>query len=270
MIPNLDGLDGVRAEEPLVLGPWSILLAWRGSVAHGTYRPNTEPNSIDDKDLMGVVIPGTEWIAGLRQFGSRGTLEIKRDPWDIVFYDYRKALNLLAKGNPNVLCLLWLPEELYIDLKPAGRALRARRELFATRKTADPFRGYAKSQLEQMERGAHRGYMGEKRRRLAERHGYDTKCASHLIRILRQGIEFLKTGDLEVVRSDAEELLAIKRGEWSFDDVRREASLLDQNLEQAARESPLPEAPDFDEINRLAVEMVEVSASSSPEPDHDR
>jgi len=260
MIPNLDGLQEVRAGDPLVLGPWNVLLAWRGSVAHGTYRPNTEPDSIDDKDLLGIAIPGIEWIGGLRELGSRGTVEIKHDPWDIVVYDYRKALHLLAKGNPNVLCLLWLPEELYIDLKPAGRALRARRALFATRRTANPFRGYAKSQLEQVQRAAHRGYMGDKRKRLAEEHGYDTKAASHLIRILRQGIEFLKTGDLQVVRSDAEELLAIKRGEWSFEDVRREAELLDKRLEEAALESPLPEAPDFDAINRLAVEMMRLSA----------
>jgi predicted nucleotidyltransferase len=260
MIPSLDGLDDVRAEEPLALGPWNVLLAWRGSVAHGTYRPSTEPNSIDDKDLMGIAIPGMEWIAGLRQFGSRGTLEIKRDPWDIVVYDYRKALNLLAKGNPNVLCLLWLPEDLCIDLKPAGRVLRATRKLFATRRTAEPFRGYAKAQLEQMERAAHRGYMGDKRRRLAEKHGYDTKSASHLIRILRQGIEFLRSGEMQVVRSDAEELLAIKRGEWSFEAVRREAELLDGRLVDAALESTLPDGPDFDKINRLAVEMMRLSA----------
>jgi uncharacterized protein len=260
MIPSLGGLQVVRAKEPLVLGPWSVLLAWRGSVAHGTYRPNTEPDSVDDKDLMGIVIPGMEWIGGLRELGSRGTVEIKHDPWDIVVYDYRKALKLLAKGNPNVLCLLWLPDDLYIDLKPAGWALRARRQLFATRRCADAFHGYANSQLGQMQRAAHRGYMGEKRRQLAEKHGYDTKCASHLIRILRQGIEFLKSGELEVVRSDAEELLAIKRGEWSFADVKREAELLDRHLEEARRESPLPDAPDFDAINRLAVEMMRLSA----------
>jgi predicted nucleotidyltransferase len=258
LVPSLDGLDEVRAAEPLALR-WSVLLAWRGSVAHGTYRPNTEPNSIDDKDLMGVVVPGVEWIAGLRQFGSAGTLEVQRDPWDIVIYDYRKALRLLAKGNPNVLCLLWLPEDMYIELKPAGQMLRAERELFATKSSFDPFRGYANSQLEKMQRGAHLGYMGEKRRRLVEKHGYDTKNASHLIRILRQGIEFLKTGSLQVIRPDAEELLAIKNGAWSLEEVRREAERLDRDLEAASHQSSLPDAPDFDAINKLAVAMAEAS-----------
>lgn len=57
--------------------------------------------------------------------------------------------------------------------------------------------------------------MGERRKALVRRHGYDTKNAAHLIRLLRMGIEFLQSGELLVDRSghDAGELLAIKRGE---------------------------------------------------------
>lgn len=234
----------------------TILLAYRGSIAHGTYEPNTEPGSIDDVDLIGICVPSLDHYFGLRQFGSRGTKEIQRDPWDIVLYEARKAISLLAKGNPNILSLLWLPDDLYIHVEPAAQRLIDQRALFATKAVYKPFRGYAQSQLRKMTQGTFQGYMGEKRKRLVEKHGYDTKNAAHLIRLLRQGIEFLDTGDMEVQREDAHELLAIKHGQCSLPTVRREATELDLALERAYADSSLPEYPDFDAINRLAEDVI--------------
>ncbi|MEK6325118.1 MAG: hypothetical protein AABN33_26055 [Acidobacteriota bacterium] len=37
-----------------------ILLGYRGSIAHNMYVPQHDPNSIDDKDLMGVYIAPIE------------------------------------------------------------------------------------------------------------------------------------------------------------------------------------------------------------------
>ena len=34
----------------------TCLLAYRGSIAHAMYVPGSDPNSIDDIDLMGIVI----------------------------------------------------------------------------------------------------------------------------------------------------------------------------------------------------------------------
>ena len=57
------------------------------------------------------------------------------------------------------------------------------------------------------------GYMGEKRKAMVRKYQYDVKNAAHLIRLLRMGIEFLETGELQVFRtSDAGELKRIKRG----------------------------------------------------------
>lgn len=234
----------------------TILLAYRGSIAHGTYEPNTEPGSIDDIDLIGICVPSLDHYFGLRQFGSRGTKEIQRDPWDIVLYEARKAISLLAKGNPNILSLLWLPDDLYIHVEPAAERLIEQRGLFATKAVYKPFRGYAQSQLRKMTAGAFQGYMGEKRKRLVERHGYDTKNAAHLIRLLRQGCEFLATGELQVQRADAAQLLEIKHGEWELAEVRAEAERLDAGLTEAFERSSLPERPDVDAINRLAEDVI--------------
>jgi predicted nucleotidyltransferase len=234
----------------------TILLAYRGSVAHGTWERNTEPNSIDDIDLMGVAVPGLDHYFGLEQYGSRGTREIVRDPWDIVLYEARKVISLLMKGNPNVLSLLWLPEDLYIHIAPAGRHLIDARDLFATKAVYQPFRGYAQGQLRKMHADTFAGYMGAKRKALVEQHGYDTKSAAHLIRLLRQGCEFLLTGEMEVQRGDAAELTAIKHGKWPLSTVRAEAQVLDARLTEAYECSPLPEHPDRRAVNQLAESVV--------------
>jgi predicted nucleotidyltransferase len=243
------------------LSKWNALTVWRGSIAHGTYVPNDDPLSIDDKDLIGICIPPAEYYMGLRDFGSRGTEEIMVDPWDVVVYEHRKALRLLAKGNPNMLCMLWAPPEFTTHYTAAGEALLACRELFATKAAYPAFRGYAQSQLKKMGKGVYHGYMGEKRKALVDKFGYDTKNASHLIRILRQGITFMRTGDLEVYRSDAKELLEIKHGVFSYEEIKAEAESLDWGLQEAGRVSPLPEAPDWDAINKLSVHMYELQRS---------
>lgn len=250
------------------LGPWCILHGWRGSIAHGMFEPSSQPNSIDDKDTMAVCVPPLDYYYGLREYGSRGTREIVVDPWDIVVYEARKMIRLLAGGNPNVLALLWLPPNLYIKTTDAGALLVQRRELFVGRHVYKPFIGYATQQLYKMEHGAHKGYMGEKRKRLVEEHGYDTKNASHLIRLLRMGIEFLRDGELIVDRGgyDAQDLLAIKHGEWSLERIKAEADRLFKRAEEVADHSSLPLRPDPERVNALAVEVVSTALGSNPLP----
>lgn len=243
------------------LGDWNILHCYRGSIAHGTYEPNSKPGSIDDKDTIGICVPPLDHYFGLKQFGSSGTQEIVRDPWDIVIYEARKAIGLLEKGNPNVLSMLWLPDNLYINRTEAGDLLIANRHLFANRSTFYPFMGYARSQLAKMERGAFKGYMGDKRRQLVEKYGYDTKNAAHLIRLLRMGIEFLRDGELRVERYDAAELLAIKHGEWPLEKVKAEADRLFVLAEETVTHSPLPAKPDRELINELAVGVVDLAVT---------
>src|SRR5678816_4657679 len=100
-------------EEP-GLGTWTILMGYRGSIAHNMFVPKNDPNSIDDKDVLSVCVPDGSHYLGLRSFGSRGTKEVKRDEWDIVIYEARKFISLCLKGNPNVLGHLWLEPQHYM------------------------------------------------------------------------------------------------------------------------------------------------------------
>ncbi len=129
----------------------TCLLAYRGSIAHNMYCPGSDPKSIDDIDLMGVVIGQPKHYFGLHEWGSRGTEEIKEGPLDIVYYEIRKIASLLLQGNPNVLSLLWLRPQDYLHLTDAGRQLIKNRNLFAGKHVYNAFAGYAHQQLTKME-----------------------------------------------------------------------------------------------------------------------
>jgi hypothetical protein len=100
------------------------------------------------------------------------------------------------------------------------------------------------------------GYMGQKRRELVRRVGYDAKNAAHLIRLLRMGIEFLTEGTMHVERADAPELFDIKRGTWSLEKVKAEAERLFQLSQEAYVRSTLPAEPDTARAELLCVEMI--------------
>ena len=247
------------------LGEWSILHAYRGSIAHGMYVPSSDPNSIDDKDTISICVPPLDYYFGLKEYSSRGTKEIKSGEWDIVIYTLQKFINLLYKGNPNVLALLWLDPQHYIKIKAAGQLLIDQRELFVGKHVYQSFTGYAYSQLKRMERHNFHGYMGQKRKQLVTQHGYDTKNAAHLIRLLRMGIEFIRDGDLQVTRPDAAELLHIKRGGWTLQQVKSKAEQLFEQAEQTYQASKLPAQPDFEAVHRLTVEIIRLELSERGE-----
>jgi predicted nucleotidyltransferase len=243
------------------LSDWNIMTCYRGSIAHGMYVPNKESNSIDDKDVMAVCIPPLEYYFGLRQYGSRGTKEIKRDEWDIVVYEIKKMVSLLSKGNPNVLMTLWLDDKNYINTTDAWQILIDNRDAFSGKHVYRSFTGYAHGQLHRMTHHAFEGYMGEKRKRLVKKFGYDTKNAAHLIRLLRMGIEFMTDGALFVERHDAQQLLEIKRGEWTLEQVQKEASALFRSAELAYINSNLPPKVDIDKINELCVSVIRMATN---------
>ena len=131
------------------------------------------------------------------------------------------------------------------------------RKLFVGRHIYKSFTGYAYGQLHRMTHMEFRGYMGQKRRSLVEKYGYDSKNGAHLIRLLRMGAEFLKDGELEVTRHDAQQLLEIKRGEWTLDQIKEEANHGFKMAEMAYFESTLPVGPDINKINELTIAIIE-------------
>lgn len=99
------------------------------------------------------------------------------------------------------------------------------------------------------------------RAELERRHGYDTKHAMHLIRLMRMGIEALETGDLRIRREDADELSSIRDGALSFDELLAAATALQESMKMASAATKLPVDVDHDAVDALLAEML---VGSSP------
>jgi uncharacterized protein len=280
-----------------------ILLGYRGSISHDMFRPSNDPNSIDDKDVMGVFIPKVEYYLGMKTPKNHDRFI---GEWDVVNYEFKKFVSLLLKNNPNVLSMLWLAPNHYIHKTEEGDELIANRDIFVSKEAYHSFTGYAYGQLKRMTAlnqealekinqrkealvaegasfvdgvptlpaGAEKplvellrqyeelrskyfsGYMGDKRKSLVEKHGYDAKNAAHLIRLLRMGIEFLVDGELRVSREDKQELWDIKDGKWSLEKVQSEAEKLFELSRVAYVRSTLPAKPNYDAAEKLCVKLL--------------
>lgn len=105
-------------------------------------------------------------------------------------------------------------------------------------------------------KGENLGYMGDKRKQLVLEHGYDSKNAAHLIRLLRMCVEFFKTGSMNVKRPDAAELLDIKRGRWALGDIKALAKDLFEEARAAKDGCSMPDEPDREKADRLLTWLV--------------
>lgn len=94
------------------------------------------------------------------------------------------------------------------------------------------------------------------RAELERQHGYDTKHAMHLIRLLRMAVEIMSTGEVLVRRQDASELLDVRRGALTFDALLDQADALGSRLKSITDSSPLPPRPDEVRLNGFCADLV--------------
>jgi hypothetical protein len=97
---------------------------------------------------MGVILPPPEYVvSGLASWEN---WNCQHEELDIVTYSVSKWVGLLAKGNPNVLGLLWLRPEHYLKRTWLADVFIRNRQLFATKDVYKSFAGYASGQLHKM------------------------------------------------------------------------------------------------------------------------
>lgn len=97
----------------------------------------------------------------------------------------------------------------------------------------------------------------EARSALEAQFGYNTKHAMHLVRLMRMCREILRDGKVLVRRPDADELRAIRRGEWTYDQVVDHAEALDKECGELYETSSLPRSCDRVKIDAIIVDMTE-------------
>lgn len=106
-----------------------------GSYSYGTNLPTS------DIDIKGVYIQDTDDILGIKY-----KEQVDKDK-DTVFYEVKRFLELCAQGNPNILELLYPPEDCIIFDAPQMRFIREHREIFLTQRCKYSFGGYAVAQI---------------------------------------------------------------------------------------------------------------------------
>jgi hypothetical protein len=94
------------------------------------------------------------------------------------------------------------------------------------------------------------------RAELERRHGYDTKHAMHLVRLMRMGLEVLEQGDLRVRREDAAQLSAIRDGALTFDELLEVATQLQEAMVRAESSTSLPLDVDPEWVDSFLLELL--------------
>ena len=85
--------------------------------------------------------------------------------------------------------------------------------------------------------------------------GYDAKNMMHTVRLLQQAKEILSKSALQIQRPNREELLRIKNGAYSYDELFVWSQKLFQEVQELSLHSLLPVAPDQDKLRQQLVDM---------------
>lgn len=108
-----------------------------GSHAYGLATPES------DIDTRGVFCPPIEELLNPLDQAQ----QVNDDKNDSQLYSFAKYFKLLFEQNPNIIELLWLPEEMIEIQKPIWIELKKHREQLLSKKSFWKFSKYASSQL---------------------------------------------------------------------------------------------------------------------------
>lgn len=111
----------------------------------------------------------------------------------------------------------------------------------------------------------HRNYWTWKQNRNEVRHqlevnfGYDTKHAMHLVRLMRMAEEILTDGKVLVKRPDAQELLDIRGGKWTLDELLEWADEKDHHIREVLyKKTALPKYTDLELASRVLMTAQDI------------
>lgn len=172
--------------------------------------------------------------------------------WDLQVFNIVKYFELCRQNNPNMIDSLFTPENCVIHCTQIGRMVRDKRKLFLSKESWKKLRGYSLAQIKKMNDKNPTGG----RKEIIERHGFDTKYAYHVIRLLDQAEQVILEGNLDLQRA-REPMKAIRRGEWTADEVRNWAMEKEKALEVAYTNCKLPEHAPIQPLKQLLIDCLE-------------
>lgn len=233
----------------------TILRCRVGSQAYGL---STDTSDLDEK---GVCIEDFETFCSLqgefeqleyRTASERtGKHDAKSEPedLDLTIYSLRKFLRLATYGNPNIVELLFIGDVISRTAS-FGIQLQLLYPYIVSRQAGRRYLGYMEAQKQRLL--GERGQMRVTRTDLIEAWGYDTKYAGHVIRLGMHGVELLETGMLKLPIEEPmrSQLLAIKAGKWSFNEVLQACGDLETKVKDLVKDGPIRDQPDYEVVEK--------------------
>lgn len=252
----------------------SIFITRHGSHAYGT---NIETS---DEDYKGVAVPPSKYFLGYLEHFDQAEFHHQVNGCDAVIYDIRKFFRLAVDCNPNIIEMLFTDPSDHILVTSSGKLLLKNRELFLSKKARHTFSGYVVSQLKKLKN--HRRWVENPpkappdstieewrsyqiwlktrnpvRLDLEQKYGYDTKHAMHVVRLLQMGREILEGKGVIVKRPNAAELLEIRNGGLTYEELINWAEGQLVILDELYRSSrAVPDSPDRKRLDILCMEIV--------------
>lgn len=235
-----------------------------GSMAYGVSRDNS------DLDIYGFAMPPLEMMfphleGHIPGFGpapatfEQWQLHHLKHPsnptnYDFSVYSIVKFFNLCAENNPNMIDALFTPRTCIIHATEVANRVRENRKRFLHKGAVHKFRGYAYAQMHKIRTKTNPE--SESRKADVETHGYDLKFAYHVVRLVNECFQIIRTGDLDL-QLDNEILKSIRRGEWTLDQLEDWFAKQEILLADEANKSKLPHRPDMDFLRTLLMECIE-------------
>lgn len=170
-----------------------------------------------------------------------------RDDHDRTTYGLRHFVSLAAKGDPFVLPMLYAPNspEYVLAATDLGNELIENRYRFLSRRLVNSHLGFINS-MDTRYLSTH-----STRKDLVAHYGYDTKAATHTLRVAYQAVELLTKGriTLPLPAEDRELMISIRLGEISKEQVMAMIARRVATIERVAAHTSLPERPDHEALN---------------------
>lgn len=222
--------------------------------------------------------------------------------YDFQIYNIVNYIRLCMECNPNMVDSLYTPIQCVIHNTSIGNHIRENRSIFLSKLIYHKLKGYSYSQLSHIQNPSenvekvwefekeHNIPHSTERREIEELdldndilqkytqlyddmidagkrnattkiYGLDFKFSYHIVRLLNQCEQIFTTGDLDLQQNKAQ-LIAIRNGEWTKEDILKYFNNKEKYLEKLYNESTLRDKPAKDLCKKLLLECLEMHYGS--------
>lgn len=240
-----------------------------GSRSHNTHKPTSDTDFsgvylYPTRELLSVRLPNEKGLSDNFKFDKEEGANHNKEDWpDYQFFEVGRFAELLLKGNPSIIEMLFT-DNLTL-MTPTWERLRAIRDRFLCQESVKQYVGYMQGQLRRLT--AHDGKKGLH----TKGGGYNEKWAYHILR-LAEDAKRIATGQCPVVWKEGPErdfLMRVRNNEFDWPDVKvmlekaiysalntkepmppwEEKKAYEQWLDKSLSALPIPQYGDKDALN---------------------